>query len=145
MNFLQTIRLLFQGQVHLIELHLAMLNSELRNHPGYKDNIDQLRFSVAVLKKTLALTEKMLIKAVEKSSDDIMAVVITVSSLATEAAYHHSSPASQVLEKSARQAFIGGKTEDCLQAEEEQVREVRTCFEEFYKKIDEIEARLVGL
>ncbi len=141
MIYLQPIKLLFEGQVHLLELSLGILPS-LKDKPGYAGNVAQLRFSLAILKQTLKHTESLLIREIEVHSDEVVTGAVLVTGTATTLAKENLSPVSQDVLKERRSAFIGAKIKTVSADEERTVSEVKAAFAAMAARLDLVEEKL---
>ncbi len=141
MIYLQPIKLLFEGQVHLLELSLSMLPS-LKDKPGYAGNVAQLRFSLAILKQTLKHTESLLIREIEVHSDGVVTATVLVTDTAATLAKENLSPVSQDLLKERRSAFLGVKVKTILADEERIISEVKAAFAAMSDRLDLVEEKL---
>ncbi len=141
MIYLQPLKLLFEGQVHLLELSLSMLPS-LKDKPGYAGNVAQLRFSVAVLRQTLKHTESLLIREIEAHSDELMTGAVLVTSTATTLAKENLSPVSQDQLKERRSAFLGAKVKTVSTDEERTISEVKAAFAAMADRLDLVAEKL---
>lgn len=141
MIYLQPIKLLFEGQVHLLELSLSMLPC-LKDKPGYTDDVTQLRFSVAVLRQTLKHTESLLIREIEVHSDELVTGVVLVTGTATTLARENLSSVSQDVLKERRSAFLGAKIKTVSADEERTVSEVKAAFAAMAARLDLFEEKL---
>ncbi len=141
MIYLQPIKLLFEGQVHLLELGLSMLPC-LKDKTGYADDVTQLRFSVAVLRQTLKHTESLLIREIEVHSDELVNGVVLVTGTATTLAKENLSPVSQDVLKERRSAFLGVKVKTVSADEERAISEVRAAFATMAARLDLVDEKL---
>lgn len=141
MIYLQPIKLLFEGQVHLLELSLGMLPS-LKDKTGYSDDVTQLRFSVAVLRQTLKHTESLLIREIEVHSDELVTGAVLVTGTATTLAKENLSPVSQDVLKERRSAFLGAKVKTVSADEERAISEVKVAFAAMAARLDLVEEKL---